>query len=161
MTPLNYREKFTAFVLFSIGIIFSLLYIVSFVQNQSVVFSSSENNLSISKTHLMDHIRPLMIIFFTISGSILFLKRKNAGWMFSLAILPVFIIMALGGLDKVIRMQIYDYSLYVVLAGIIILLLPVIFLLLPSCRKKFSLNALNYIGCLVLAAIISLVFFVL
>lgn len=160
MYKLSYREKFSAFVLFSIGIIYLFLYIISFFQNESSVISSTENQLSFNKTAISEQLRTWIILFFTIAGSVLLFRKKKTGWIFSLAIFPVFLVMLGGGLFTSISMDMTEGpTFWILISGGLILLLAFIFLLLPSCIKKFNIQILHVIITVILAVSVAYIFF--
>src|SRR5690606_40143169 len=96
MMKLNFSEKFSAFVILSIGIIYLLLYIISFFQNESSLISESDNAISINKTAFLENLRIWINILFPLIGGMLMFKIKQAGWVISMGILPVFQLKAGG-----------------------------------------------------------------
>lgn len=161
MNSLNLREKFAGFVLIAIGSIYFILFLISFAGNQANVVNMDEQDIRINRHELLSYIRSLLIVFFTLLGAILLFRIRKAGWIFSLAILPVFLIMLGGGWYQVIQLELMDFTLILIILGTVIMMLTTIFLLLPSCRKKLGLQIRDYSITLVLALVNVVLFFLL
>lgn len=161
MNSLNLREKFAGFVLIAIGSIYLILFLISFAGNQANMVNVDEKDIRINRYELLGYIRSMLIIFYTILGAVLLFRVRKAGWIFSLAILPVFLIMLGGGWYQLIQLELIDFTLIFLILGTVIMVLTVLFLLLPSCRRKLGLQKRDYSITLVLAVVNLVVFFLL
>ncbi len=161
MNSLNLREKFAGFVLIAIGSIYLILFLISFAGNQANMVNVDEKDIRINRYELLGYIRSMLIIFYTILGAVLLFRVRKAGWMLSLAILPVFLIMLGGGWYQLIQLELIDFTLIFLILGTVIMVLTVLFLLLPSCRRKLGLQKRDYSITLVLAVVNLVVFFLL
>ncbi len=159
MMKLNFREKFSAFVILSIGIIYLLLYIISFFQNESSLISESDNAISINKTAFLENLRIWINILFPLIGGMLMFKIKQAGWVISMGILPVFLMIVGGLIATVNALELFDLTAYVLYSGALILALAFLFMLFPSTLRKFKIGLSAGIISLILAAINALIFF--
>jgi hypothetical protein len=111
-----------------------------------------------SKSELLSHVRTILTIFFCLTGSILIFRKQSMGLIFGIAVLVLFMIICGGGLYHALLLR--DNSLILFAsAGTLILLLGLIFLLLPSGRKKLNATRSTLPAGFGLAVVLSLFYF--
>ena len=136
---LTWKEKYSAILLMTIGLIYLLVWIISIFSETTGFIRIEDDKLSMSKSELLSHVRTLLTIFFCVSGGMLIFRKQKTGLVFGIAVLVLFIIICCGGLYQAIKIQESRLVLFAS-TGVIILLTGLIFLLLPSVRKKLNAN---------------------
>jgi hypothetical protein len=153
----NWKEKFIAATLSIIGLIYLLLQITAIVQTNTGSATHDEGFIRFNKSELFSDIRSYITIILSLSGAILILRRKKLGWIFAVAVLALFIIIAGAGLITAFSLRIF-FSFFLVLVAESVLLLALIFCLQPAVRKKMLTGKIHYLSAFALTAILLAVY---
>jgi hypothetical protein len=145
---LSRKELYTGAMVLFIGLFYFLTIAVSIFQTDYSRFDRGEMKM-------------FMLSLFYLAAGILFLLRKNAGWIMSTAILFnfVFVMMVL----IISLSQAGAFSVYALMAVFLFLLILLSFLFLFSkeTRKKYMVNNKSYLITLLLAGLTAWANFVL
>lgn len=159
-TKLSWREKFAAIVVLLIGIVFLALQIQNLLLSRGNEYAMQDNTVSINKSELFHDIRFYLTAFLCTFASLLLFRKNKAGWMIGISFLILFDLVALWGLTQAVLMQTFDLVFMIGIAGAFVLTLSIIFLIIPSARKKYRVGKHTYLPTLVfLAALTALYLF--
>lgn len=136
---LSWKEKLAAWVVLVIGIGYLLLQVVNLISSKSAGYSATEGALVINKAELFSDIKTYFYILTGITGGILLLKAKKAGWILSVPYLLIFTVLASWGMLFSIKMHTYG-SLAFLATVWILLLLSLFFLLRPAGLEKYRVS---------------------
>jgi hypothetical protein len=141
MDKLSWREKYAGMLVLLIGIVFLLMQIASLMSNTSNPYSIQNGSLVIDKNELYSDVRTYSIIITGILAGWLLLKSKLAGWVLSLPILMfVTAVLCIKTIEQLLKTKKADTSLIAPGVGMLMLLLAIVFLFLPSARKKYRVS---------------------
>lgn len=156
---LSWKEKFAAIVLISIGVILLVLQAVSIASNKDSMVSNTENLISIKKSELFDHLRFFLTSILALAAGTLLYKQKKWGWIIGVPFLLFSTFIAAYFIYFLFIMA-FTANLILMIIGFLLLLVSLLFLLLPSARRKYKVGKRTYLPTLVfLMAICALFFF--
>jgi hypothetical protein len=134
-----FKDWLIFILLLGAGLFYLILQIVSIFQNGFTLFQTSEDHIVISRSEIMYELRTWSTIILCLTGSIFYFKFRKAGWIISVGILALFVLIALGGMATIFKMGLIDISTYFLGLVTIILLYALITLFTPTTRKQFQL----------------------
>jgi hypothetical protein len=140
-----FKDWLIIILLFGAGLFYLILQIVSIFQNGFTLFQTSEDQIIISRLEILSEFRTWSTIIFCLSGSIFYYKFRKAGWIFSLGMLALFVLIALGGMATIFKMGMVDISTYFLGLMIVVLIFALITLFTPATRKQFQLVRNDFI----------------
>lgn len=155
---LSWREKYAGIMVLLMGLGYLVLFITEFTSTTITGYTRSEGKLQIDIHELLNHIRGVTIILLSIIGSWLLLKMKRAGWVISMAMLLLLSIIA-GGFIAWNFKTATPTAKAVYFSGLALLLFAVLFLLLPSARKKYKVGKFTFLPTLLLLLVLAAMFF--
>lgn len=155
---LSWREKYAGTLVLIIGIIYLIFQISDFASSKAGAYAIKEGALQISTSELLNHIRTIFTILLAIIGGLLLLSGKRAGWIIGLPILSLLTLIVAGILAYNFRTA---GNTQKIIGGVVlfILLLAILFLLLPSARKKYKVGKFTYLPTLVLLLVLAALYF--
>jgi hypothetical protein len=141
MEKLSWREKYAGILVLVIGLIYLIMQLASLFSNTSHPYAIKNGSLVIDKNEFLSDIKAYSLILAGIIAGWCLLKGKRLGWMLGVPIL-LFITLIIGTLtvEQAMRLKKFDNSLTGFGVGIFLLALAIIFLLLPSARKKYRVS---------------------
>jgi hypothetical protein len=155
---LSWREKYAGILVLFIGLVYLAWQVIDFLSSKSGAYAVNDGSLNINKSELFNHIRSIISIILALTGGLLLLNRKRAGWVIGVALLFLLLIIASG-------IMVAGYSIADTVskisggAVVFLLLLALIFLLLPSARLKYKVGKRTYLPTLVLILILAVLYF--
>lgn len=155
---LSWRENFAATIVLLIGIVFLALQVLNMISSKGNDYSVEQNTVSINKSELFHDIRFYLTAFLGVFGSLLMFRKKTTGWVIGISFLIFFALIAIWGVITAASMQLFDLSFYAAAGGLFILTLSIIFLLLPSARKKYRVGKRAFLPTLVFLMAIAALF---
>ena len=155
---LSWREKYAGILVLIIGIIYLLLQVIDFLSSKSNAYAIKDGAVQITTSELLNHARTILTIILSITGGLLLLKGKRAGWVIGVPILLLLTLIAGGILFA--NFKILDtLNKSVGITGVVILLLAVLFLLLPSARIKYKVGKRTYLPTFILLIALAAMYF--
>jgi hypothetical protein len=160
-TPkLSWREKFAAIVVLLIGIVFLALQIQNLFLSKGNEYAMQDNTVSINRSELFHDIRFYLTAFLCVFASMLLFRKNKVGWMIGISFLILFDAVAIWLMIQAAVLELFDETFIAGIVGIMVLTLSIIFLLIPSARKKYEVGKNFFLPTLVfLAALIALFLF--
>lgn len=157
--PIGWREKYAASLVILIGLFFLLMQIFALLSSKEEAFSQAEGAFVVKKGALFTEIRTWVTIVLALTGGILLWKGKRPGWVLGMALLFFFIALALYGVVTFAMDNTFDntFKLVAGLAGL--LFIGILFLALPSARKKYRVGKRTYLPTLLIFMAIAAVYF--
>ncbi|MFT3823296.1 MAG: hypothetical protein QM731_05215 [Chitinophagaceae bacterium] len=151
---LGWREVYAGILVLILGVIYLALQISSHASSLSQTITTKGDALIVDRKMLFLNLRNYIYILVAIIGSILLFKRRLFGWIATLAILGLAIVITSSGI--VYYIYIREFTLFFqIFAGIeFLLLLALLFLCLPSARKKFRAGKVAFIPALLLLGLL-------
>lgn len=140
-----FKDWLIIILLFGAGLFNVILEIVSIFQNGFTLFKTNEDQIIISRSEIMYEIRTWCTIIFSLTGSFLYYKFRKAGWIISIGMLTLFVLIAVGGIAEIFKMGMVDISTYFLGLVTIILFYALITLFTPATRKQFQLIRNDFI----------------
>lgn len=160
MMKLNWREKFAAYLLLIVGILYLALWFVSIfsgVSNRST--SGQEDKIIISKSEMLSNIRTIISFSVFLLAGILLLKKQRLGWIMGLSIILIYIIISTGILVQLIGSD-ENFVAGVLGFGLVLLVCSFIFLLPASTQKKFMVSRNSYLLTIGFSALLGIIYFI-
>ena len=155
---LGWRENFAAIIVLLIGLMFTFLQVQNILFSKGNDYSIEQDTVSINKSELLHDIRFYITAFLGVFGSLLMFRKKTTGWVIGISFLIFFALIAIWGVITAASMQLFDLSFYAAAGGLFILTLSIIFLLLPSARKKYRVGKRTFLPTLVFLMAIAALF---
>lgn len=140
-----FKDWLIIILLFGAGLFYLILQIVSIFQNGFTLFQTSEDHIVISRTEIMYELRSWSTIILCLTGAFFYYKFRKAGWIISLGMLTLFVLIAIGGMLTIFKMGLIDISTYFLGLVTIILFYALITLFTPATRKQFQLIRNDFI----------------
>ncbi|MBO9562791.1 MAG: hypothetical protein J7621_08460 [Niastella sp.] len=155
---LSWREKYAGILVLIVGIIYLLWQAIDFLSSRSGAYAVKDGSFNINTSELFNHIRSIISIILAISGGLLLLKGKRAGWVIGVAFLLLLLIIASG--IMIAGYAIADNQSKIIGGSFVFLLLmALVFLLLPSARIKYKVGKRTYLPTLVLMLILAVLYY--
>ena len=155
MRKANTKEIYTACLILLIGSIYLAAQAGAWFAIGSTTIRGDV--IQLSKNEMLSHLRTIITIILCLTGGILLLKGKKAGWIISLSILFLLLTIAsgifvsnIGGLNT---------SAGVLIFGICLILLGIIFLIHRQTRQRFMISSKTYVPVVVLFAALAIFYF--
>ena len=142
MQKLNWREKYAAILILTIGIIYLIVQVLAFISSKSDAYSIKDGSFVINKSRneFFSDIRSFLTIILAIMAGILLFRTKLTGWVIGFSLLLFFLVLSSFGVATAVKLKTYDNPFIMVVALEVIFLLAVIFLLIPSTLKKYRVS---------------------
>ena len=140
-----FKDWLIIILLFGAGLFYVVVEIVSIIQNGFTLFKTSDDQIVISRSEIMYEIRSWSTIIFSLSGSFLYYKFRKSGWIISVGILALFVLISVGVLATIFNLALIDISTYFLGLMTIVLLYAFITLFTPATRKQFQLIRTDFI----------------
>jgi hypothetical protein len=158
LLKLSWREKYAGILVLIIGIIYLIFQVSDFASSRAGAYAVKDGALQVSTSELLNHARTIFTILLAISGGLLLLNGKKAGWVIGLPILSLLTLIVAGILAYNFRTT---GNTQKIMGGValFILLLAILFLLLPSARKKYKVGKYTYLPTLVLLVVLAALYF--
>jgi hypothetical protein len=155
---LSWREKYAGILVLIIGIIYLIFQVSDFASSKANAYAIKDGALQVSTSELLTHARTIFTILLAIIGGLLLLNGKKAGWIIGLPILALLTFIIAGILAYNFRTT---GSTQKIMGGVglLIPLLAILFLLLPSARKKYKVGKYTYLPTLVLLLVLAALYF--
>jgi hypothetical protein len=156
---LSWKEKYSSFLLLLLGIVYLVLWLISFLSETSGPVKLEGDKLTMSRSELLNHTRTFLTIAFSIPGSLLLLKRHRIGWILGLPVYLVFLGIVSGGVYQAVILR---EPVFIMIAAIgwIILFVGLIFLILKHARTIFRVTRFALATTLLLAGLLAAFYFV-
>jgi hypothetical protein len=135
MTALNRKEIYAGSMVLFIG----LFYMVPLV---TPIFQPGFN---LRKAFSLIELKMLLLSLFYLTGSILFLRKRNAGWLICAATLLNFLLVPLTFFISMSQVGNFTPFAAIVLAFLILLLMSFLFLFKKETRIKYKVNNKTYL----------------
>ena len=115
------------------------------------------DTLQLSINELLSHLRTIFIIVLCFTGGIAMLGKKKIGWIVSISVILLLLTIAAG----IYESNIPEVSLagLIIIAGIIILLVAMIFLIQRSTRERYQIDNKSYYSVIIIYAFLVLFYF--
>lgn len=139
MKSRTFKDWLIIILLLGAGLFYLFLQIVSIFQNGLTLFSASDDHIIISRAEIMYELRTWSTILFCLAGSFLYYKIRKAGWIISVGVLALFVLIAVGGMATIFKMGLIDISTYFLGLVTIVLAYAFVTLFTPATRKQFQL----------------------
>jgi hypothetical protein len=157
---LSWREKFAAWIILALGFLYLAAQVINYLSSKTSVASSENGKLVIDSGELMSNVYTYIYIVIALLSGFLLLKKKKLGWILAVPFLIFFIIISGSGVFALAASAIFDASFMAVTALFVLLVLSVLFLFLPSARRKYKVGKRTLLPTLVfLMALCALFFF--
>ena len=157
---LSWRELYAGIIVMLIGIVFLGLQVMSHTSSRTDLVVVKDNAVIMDRHALLLNLRNYIFILVAVLGSLLLFRKRAAGWVAVLASLGLMLLIATWSLAELITKQQFNNNIFRSIAGIeFFLLLALLFLLLPSARKKFRAGRLAYIPALLLFGTLVVLYF--
>lgn len=140
-----FKDWLIIILLFGAGLFYVVVEIVSIIQNGFTLFKTSDDQIVISRSEIMYEIRSWSTIIFSLAGSFLYYKFRKSGWIISVGILALFVLISVGVLATIFNLALIDISTYFLGLMTIVLLYAFITLFTPATRKQFQLIRNDFI----------------
>lgn len=142
MQKLSWREKYAGLLVLLIGIIFLLIQVASLMSNKSHAYSFQNNALVINKNELFSDLRTYLVILMGVIAGLMLLKNKRAGWVLGLPVLLLIVTIAVTlGVEQFKTIRTNKQAMIIFGSVLFLLFLGILFLFLPSARKKYRASA--------------------
>ena len=161
MQKLSWREKFAASLLLLIGIVYAGIQVMNIVSSRADGYKADNAAITISMGELLSDLKTYTTILLALLGSILLFRQKRLGWIIGLPVLLLYTFLSGFGVYLYVYGGEYDSSLIFLLIVFVALLLSIVFLLLPSCRRKYKVGKYTYLPTLVFLMAIRGLYFLL
>lgn len=142
---LSWKEKMAAFMVLMIGTGYLMLTLLSFVSSKADMFTVSKEQVSISKAEFLSNFRSILYVIIGIVGGILLFRRKTLGWIMGVPLLSIFLVLVGFGLYYYIEVGEISFMSISVAITLLLFVLSLIFLLLPSARKKYKVSKMSFL----------------
>ena len=158
---LNWRERYAAILILSIGIIYLLLQVFAFMSSTTNAYAFENGSFVVhkSRNELFSDIRALLTVLLAIMAGILMLRRKLTGWVIGFSMLLLFTAIAGGIILTFIKLNTFDVNFIMLAVTGFLLLCAVIFLVLPSTLKKYRVGRKTVLPTLLFFMTIASVYF--
>ena len=142
MQKLNWREKYAAILVLTIGTIYLIVQVLAFISSKSEASSIKDGSFVINKSRneFYSDIRSFLTIILAIMAGILLFRSKLTGWVIGFSMLLFFLVLSSFGVATAVKLKTFDISFILVATLEVIFLLAVIFLLIPSTLKKYRVS---------------------
>ncbi|RYG00804.1 MAG: hypothetical protein EOO02_14120 [Chitinophagaceae bacterium] len=151
---LHLREKYSAIILLIIGVVYLAVWLISIFSETTGFVQVNEKQISMNTAELLNHIRTLLIIIFSIGGGFGLFRLRRFGWILANVIFLLFLTIVSGGIYQALKLA--DTTLIVIACtGATVLLLAVIFLWLPSARLRLSITRSDMITAAALSVVMT------
>ena len=157
MRKANAKEIYAACLILLIGIVYLAAQTDALFSIGSTTVKG--DTIQLSKNEMLSHFRSILTIIFCLSGGILLLKRKRAGWIISQSILLLLLTIASGILIS--NFKALNILNIVLIAGMLLLFLAILFLVQKQTRQNFMITAKSYVSVFILFAILAVFYFLL
>lgn len=158
LLKLSWREKYAGILVLIIGILYLIFQVFDFASSKAGAYAIKDGALQVSTGELLNHARTIFTILLAISGGLLLLNGKRAGWIIGLPILAL-LTLIVGGILAYNFRTTGNAQKIMGGAGLFILLLAILFLFLPSARKKYRVGKFTYLPTLVLLLVLAALYF--
>jgi hypothetical protein len=158
---LNTREKYVVVLMFIIAACFLLLQVVSMISSRAKAVVVDDDTIRMSRNEILSFMRVVISIVLSFAGAVLLKKLKRSGWVISVAVLLLFTLI-LGAILYAIAITLqgeFDITMGLGAVGVMVLLLGIIFLFIPSTRKKFRAGRNGILAALLLFLLLGGMFF--
>lgn len=143
---LNWKEKYAAIIVLTIAIVGLAAQVISILSSRAT-FITPDGQGVVYGTEVLAGVRTFAVVVICTMGGILLLAKKQFGWILSLPI--IFLFLLLTGWATYATWKQPGAAFYSSAAGFAILLLAFLFLLTPSAIKKFKVGKLTFLPTLV------------
>ena len=155
----GWKEKFAAWLLLVMGLLYSAAQIINYLSSKSTIASAENDKIVVNRGELVSDVNTFVYIIFALFAGILLLRGKRLGWMMGLPFLLFFCFITGAGVIALGMLNTFDLNFVLVLVFFVILLTAVIFLLLPSARKKYRVGKQTWLPALVFLLVLCSMFF--
>jgi type IV secretory pathway VirB2 component (pilin) len=155
---LSWREKYAGILVLILGFIYLAAQVSNFTASKAEAYAVKDGALQVSTSELVNDVRTILTILLAILGGWLLLKGKRAGWVMGL---PILVLITLVAASIVIS----SFSIAGTaqrasgLSFLGLLLLAILFLLLPSARRKYKVGKLTYLPTLLILLGLAVLYF--
>ena len=151
-------EKFSAILLLVAGFVYLALWLISIFSETTSFINMSGDKVSMNLSELLGHIRTVITIGLALGGGFLIFRNSRPGWIMGMVVLILLLIICSGTFYQAFKLK-EPILISVTATAWLILLLSMVFLLIPSARKKFNINKPTIIISTVLAFILAMFYF--
>jgi hypothetical protein len=159
MPKAGWREYIIAVFLLLAGLTYLVLQLISISRADSSTINADAEVIHINRYAFLNELRVYLTIACCITGGVLIMKLKKAGWILSLCMILLFTSISVGATINLFVLGIDDASRYLLL-GASVLLLALLGLHL-SLHKKFVLKKNDWIKAILLCTSLGLFYFLL
>ncbi len=136
---LNPGGKFSAILLLIIGVVYLLVWLVSVFSETTGFVQMDDKRISMNTAEFLNHLRTILIIVFSVAGSLALFKLRKSGWVMANAVFLLFLTIVSGGFYQAIKLG--DTTLIAIAgSGILVLLAALVFLWLPAARMRLAVT---------------------
>ena len=150
----NGKEIFSASLLLLIGVIYLAAQADSLFSIGSTTVKG--DTIQLSKNEVLSHLRSIVMIVLCLTGGILLLKIKQAGWIISQSLVLLLLTIASG-------VYFTNYgelmALPFLFGAMLLLFIAFIFLLQKQTRQKFMIGRDSYLAVVIIFAILVVLYF--
>lgn len=156
--PLSWREKFAGIIVLIIGFVYLAWQISNITSSKADAYRINDGNFQVNRSELMNDVRSVVSILLALLGGFLLLRGKRAGWIISIPLL-----LLLNVIAGALMVQYYPLAdnMQKVIGGVVVLflLLALLFLVVPSARKKYKVTYLTFVSTMTLLALLVVLYF--
>jgi hypothetical protein len=157
---LSWREKYAGILVLILGFFYLILEVLNFASSKAEAYAVKEGAMQLSTSELVNDVRSILVILLGILGGWLLLKGKRAGWVMGIPIL-VLVTLAAGYLVVIGFGLMSDLEKALGISFFLLILLALLFLLLPSARRKYKVGTWTYLPTVLLMAVLAALYFLL
>jgi len=151
-------EKFSAILLLVAGFVYLALWLISIFSETTSFINKADDKVSMNLSELLSHIRTVITIGLALGGGFLIFRKRRPGWIMGIVVLILLLIICSGTLYQAIKLK-EPILIGVTSTTWLILLLSIVFLLIPSARKKFNITKPTIITATLLASLLAILYF--
>ena len=159
MPKAGWREYVIAVFLLIAGLSYLVLQVISISRGEGSSIDADAEVIHINRYAFLNELRIYLTITCCITGGLLMMRLKKAGWILSLCMIMLFAAIAVGATVNLFVLGINDASRYLVLTASASLL--VLLGLHLSLHKKFVLKKNDWIKVILLCTSLGLFYFLL
>ncbi len=135
----SWKDRYVIGLLFIIGTVYLVTWLISIFSETGSFVNVEQGNLTMSLSELLNHVRTVLTIIFSLAGAIFLIRGSRSGIVAGTAIFALFLVIVSGGLYQAIQLGEVWLLGYALLA-FLILLTGLIFLWLPTTSRRLGVT---------------------
>lgn len=148
-----------AFMVLMIGVGYLMLTLLSLISSKAALFTVNEEQVSISKAEFLSNLRSGLYVILGITGGVLLYRRKTLGWIIGVPLLLIFLLLIGYGVYFTLYVGNIDIMAGLLFLTLILFIFSLLFLLLPSARRKYKVSNRTLLPTLVFLILMLFLYF--